>query len=81
MNKKRKIHSKKVPNDDETDDELVDNEEDKIRIKVLSLKCTVVDCDVMASDVEALRGHLETDHGLLPFECLAQGCGQRFANR
>ena len=80
-NKKRKTRSKKVPNDDETNDELVNDEEDQARIKVLSLKCTVVDCDVMASDLEALRGHLKTDHGLLPLECLAQGCDQRFENR
>src|SRR5699024_2545366 len=73
-NKKRKSRSKKVPNDDQTVDDLVDDEEDQARIKVLSLKCTVVDCDVMASDCEALRGHLKADHGLLPFECLAQGC-------
>ena len=48
------------------------------RIKVLALKCTEIDCEEMVPDREALLGNLKTAHKLQPFQCLAQGCVDRF---
>src|SRR5699024_8530747 len=45
--KKRKTQSKNVPDDEETQDELMDQGPGQPRIKVLALKCTEIDCEEM----------------------------------
>src|SRR5699024_9720010 len=80
MAKKRKARLEKAnePSDEETEDEMIDEDDDKPRapIKTLALQCTEPDCVEMVPDYGALHSHILNHHGLPRFRCPA--CGVRF---
>ena len=51
------------------------------KVKVINQDCPEGCQGLTLQTLKQYRDHLKKRHGLMPYKCLQQGCGQRFCNR